>query len=316
MSMTTLLTPLDSDEQPATVSRERLYMFATGGFGISQSLTRTICNPLTVTINLSIHGGTFDLRRGDAAARCEAAAVKALVGYSVHAPGVALATIQVAPNHPHFRAFRGIACDGILPLRRELFMPFHAALEAAYRGKFSAAELQHLFDGLIAAAAESLPASRPMDPRVRRAMDLLHADLDQPLRHLATATHLSYYRLSHLFSQDLGLPLRSYRQWQRMHLALGLLGTERRQTDIVHRTGFTDLSHFWRVCWSSQGVPPSVFMRRRIEIVPPPLSTIAIRTNKTATTTTNQFQKAPIFSGQLLFSSNGRPAVRRVADGG
>ncbi|MFC5824723.1 helix-turn-helix transcriptional regulator [Nonomuraea insulae] len=74
---------------------------------------------------------------------------------------------------------------------------------------------------------------------------------------LAAAVHLSPSRLAHLFSAQVGIPLRPYVRWQRIQHAIRLVAAGESLTMAAHSAGFTDGSHFTRVFRHNFGTAPS-----------------------------------------------------------
>lgn len=112
-------------------------------------------------------------------------------------------------------------------------------------------------------SAATSPAPR-RHPAVTRAVLLLRERLaDGPVRlaDLAAAVDLSESRLAHLFSSELGLPLRPYVRWLRLQHAIDLIARGHTLTDAAHAAGFTDSSHLNRVCHNTFGAAPSNFRR-------------------------------------------------------
>lgn len=74
---------------------------------------------------------------------------------------------------------------------------------------------------------------------------------------LAEGVGLSPDRLTHLFSQQLGLPIRSYLLWAKMRRAAALLSSGQPLTDIAHAVGFADSAHLTRTFKGFFGLTPS-----------------------------------------------------------
>ena len=106
-----------------------------------------------------------------------------------------------------------------------------------------------------------LPASqRPMHPRVRRLLRILHSsgvDDATSLEALARSVGLSPSRLMHVFTESIGIPLRPYLSWL---MAARGHGHRQRQPSrgSAHTAGFADASHMTRTFKRMLGVPPSV----------------------------------------------------------
>jgi AraC-like DNA-binding protein len=74
---------------------------------------------------------------------------------------------------------------------------------------------------------------------------------------LADAVHLSPSRLAHLFSAQVGIPLRPYVRWQRLQQAIRLVAAGETLTTAANGAGFTDGPHFTRVFRRNFGTAPS-----------------------------------------------------------
>ncbi|WP_205527137.1 helix-turn-helix transcriptional regulator [Solimonas sp. K1W22B-7] len=99
----------------------------------------------------------------------------------------------------------------------------------------------------------------PWDERTLRACAYMRSSIREAVPTVAqVAAHvgLSQSRLMHLFSEDLGLPMRQYLLWLRLRHALRLAGEGRTLTGIALGAGFYDHAHFNRT------------MRRMVEFAP------------------------------------------------
>ena len=88
-----------------------------------------------------------------------------------------------------------------------------------------------------------------LDNRFQQVVEALRSELmlgREPSRTgLAELAHLSSSRFSHWFSEQAGLPFRSYKKWLKLLLAFEL--TQRRSlTDAAMTAGFSDQAHFCR----------------------------------------------------------------------
>ena len=107
-----------------------------------------------------------------------------------------------------------------------------------------------------------LPASqRPMHPRVRRLLRMLHSsgvDDATSLEALARSVGLSPSRLMHVFTESIGIPLRPYLSWLRVQRAAMAIVNGSLLGEAAHTAGFADASHMTRTFKRMLGVPPSV----------------------------------------------------------
>jgi len=88
---------------------------------------------------------------------------------------------------------------------------------------------------------------RPLDERIRKAVDILSENLDKPfsLVHLAKDCGLSVSRLSHLFQEQIGEPPRQYLERLRLQLAVQLLQSSNLSIgEIAEETGYENAFYF------------------------------------------------------------------------
>jgi AraC family transcriptional regulator of arabinose operon len=116
---------------------------------------------------------------------------------------------------------------------------------------------------LLTAGAACAPASGTgVDPRVRRAEELIAADPAVPhtVRSLAACVALSPSRFAHLFTQQLGRsPMRALREARLQHAARLLEGTDLSVERVAAASGFASPFHFNRVFRERYGMPPGAY---------------------------------------------------------
>jgi AraC-like DNA-binding protein len=110
------------------------------------------------------------------------------------------------------------------------------------------------------------PAGEPPDRHaaVRAAMDLLpHLVGAGAVRgtEVAAYVHVSTSRLTHLFTDQVGIPLRRYVLWLRLRIAITRVQAGDDLTDAAHAAGFADSAHLTRTCRDMFGLPPSLLSR-------------------------------------------------------
>jgi AraC-like DNA-binding protein len=103
------------------------------------------------------------------------------------------------------------------------------------------------------------PPAAPLSEPVIGALAYLDATLDDPPRlvQAARAAHISPSRLTHLFSEQVGIPFRRFVLWLRLRRAAEYVWRTRSLTEAAHAAGFSDLAHFSRVCRATFGVAPT-----------------------------------------------------------
>jgi len=105
--------------------------------------------------------------------------------------------------------------------------------------------------------------SPPLDDRIKKILTLLRTSSQQPLKihDLADIVHLSPSRLIHLFTSQVGIPIRKYILWEKLQAALKQLSTTTPYTQIALDSGFSDAPHFNRTFKKMFGVSPTALIR-------------------------------------------------------
>jgi len=101
-----------------------------------------------------------------------------------------------------------------------------------------------------------LKTPQAADPRMLAVLQALEERQDDRAR-LAELVHLSPTRFSHWFVEQTGLPLRSYRKWSRLVVALRFVSVGHNLTAAAHAAGFADAAHFSRSFRALFGLDPS-----------------------------------------------------------
>jgi AraC-like DNA-binding protein len=101
---------------------------------------------------------------------------------------------------------------------------------------------------------------RVVHPGVRRALahlKSLDVDDDASLAALAAVAGVSTGRFMHVFTESVGVPLRSYVLWLKLQRAAALLARGAAVTEAAHAAGFADGAHLTRSFWRMFGMRPS-----------------------------------------------------------
>ncbi|MET0335011.1 MAG: helix-turn-helix domain-containing protein [Rhizobacter sp.] len=217
------------------------------------------------SISITAEGQPFELQRDGEASLHQVTAIKPMVTHRLLSQDAKFVGLLINPLHPKFRMFRGMSAKpGVLSLDRQRFSKYDAALIAASNGELDGAGGRALFNGLIDTVSQHLPPLKlgSADEKSDRVIALLHADVNRSLTELAASEGLSYTRMSHVFTQSMGISLRNYQLWLKIHNALGLLDAGVTLTEIAKTTGFADLAHLSRVAAQALGAPLSYFKDR------------------------------------------------------
>lgn len=112
--------------------------------------------------------------------------------------------------------------------------------------------------------SDSLELSRAglVDRRIRRAVELMHARMDEelPLEELAAAAYLSPFHFSRLFKKLTGASPHAYLATLRAERAQRLLAeTDLTITEVAARVGYSSSSHFTKAFRQATGLTPRAF---------------------------------------------------------
>lgn len=166
-----------------------------------------------------------------------------------------VACIDVSPVHPSYPAFaQANASVQVWP--REHFAPLLPALQEFRGGRMSPAEADRLYAKVVALAEQRLPPTKPVDPRVRQVMKLLHENRRRSLDELAGSVCLSKDWLVHLFQREAGISLRKYEQTIKLHAAAAFVNRGVSMTQVAAIAGFADSAHFSKMWKQHYGLPP------------------------------------------------------------
>lgn len=114
--------------------------------------------------------------------------------------------------------------------------------------------------------SDALELSRAglVDRRIRRAVELMHAQLgrDLPLEEIAAAAHLSPFHFARLFKKLTGATPHAYLAGLRAARAQELLAeTDLSVTEVGARVGYASSSHFAKAFRQATGLSPRAFRR-------------------------------------------------------
>lgn len=109
-----------------------------------------------------------------------------------------------------------------------------------------------------------------IDPRISQAVEFLfdHGDDLTPLTSLSNSVGLSPSRFQHLFTDQIGVPFRRYRSWNRIRLAIREIIKGHNFTTAAHIAGFTDSAHFSHEFRKTFGAAPTIGLKKLARLQP------------------------------------------------
>lgn len=182
--------------------------------------------------------------------------------------GAVMAVLFIEPESPDYLALKDAMLDGEwqclygLPEEPKLL----DALDGLWRYRAEASAIAEVLDRLLPAPAGE--DRQRVDGRVLRVMELMKADLNHShsLDELALHVNLSPTRLVHLFKEEVGVPIRRFRQWHRMRVVAAEIARGQTLTDAALGAGFADSSHFSRAFRNMFGLTPSSIFGRAANV--------------------------------------------------
>jgi AraC-like DNA-binding protein len=245
----------------AEVMKDHLYILERGHLFTTPCVAARLSLRFYVTIAVSAAAAPVKIDSGDQVHQGPALVFRPSQPRFVQGRDMHLVAALVNPLHPDFPRFRQIAAPGVAMLEAEHFRALQPELGRAYRGELDMLGAMQLHEQLVHHAAQAMPLTAPIDPRVIVAA--ARARADPQLSHIALARELdlSPSRLSHLFSSNMGLPFRAYLLWAKVHRTATLLAQGISLTEVTHQAGFADQAHMRRVFHELFGAPPSHFLR-------------------------------------------------------
>lgn len=121
----------------------------------------------------------------------------------------------------------------------------------------------HLRDYILDTLGFEQRAPVAMDPRIQKAVMRMRAmeTKKMPARELAAELAISESRLIHLFTEQIGIPIRPYLRWLRLIEAVKTILTGRSLTEAAHAAGFADSAHLSRTFRLMFGFSPSDILK-------------------------------------------------------
>lgn len=103
----------------------------------------------------------------------------------------------------------------------------------------------------------------PIDSRVSQSIEAIRSSCEEGIsvRDIAADVELSESRFSHLFTENVRIPVRRYLLWLRVRDAMHLLARGMSLTEIAHEAGFSDSAHLTRTFRGMLGIAPSALTK-------------------------------------------------------
>ncbi len=218
----------------------------------------------SVPVYVASLDGSFRIEIGGAGwTTCGAAVVPAGTPYAFDVAGAPLAVLYLEPDEGDRHTLAPLVKDArdvggaLLGETAE-----SAVLRQIYEMRDSPLWTGEALDALLGFAARR--QSRGIDPRISRAVGLMSDTVEDAMSaaDVAHAVGLSSSRFQHLFADEIGVPFRKFRSWQRLRRAIAEITTGSTFASASYAAGFTDQAHFARTFRQTFGAPASPSLRR------------------------------------------------------
>jgi AraC-like DNA-binding protein len=182
----------------------------------------------------------------------------------LHADGCDLLSVNIEPGHDRYNFLRDrLRSDSVVIYPGRYFSGLRDELRSVYDGNVSRETTMQALELILDVAGGKAHEAWRADPRIGDILSQIHASLPErpALASLAKSVGLSDDRLSHLFVETIGTPLRSYIVWQRYKSAIAQLSRSEGLTNLANNCGFSDAAHMTRTFVSFFGLSPSLLQR-------------------------------------------------------
>lgn len=241
----------------ARLNGSRIGAVITDAFAVraSTSTASTLHAPHGTAVLIGLDSDVTVTVPGRACARGRVVVVAPHLRHAAACPGPTLGLLYDPEMAPHVAGYAR-SQGGALPLEPRLAARVgEAVATAARRASLSHPEVLGGLARELAAWLASGSPRRACDGRVARVLEALRdPGADRGL--VLACTGVSRAHLQALFVRDVGVPIRTYRLWRRLLVALSAYA-RLDATGAAHVAGFADLAHFSRTCRRMLGHSPT-----------------------------------------------------------
>lgn len=117
-------------------------------------------------------------------------------------------------------------------------------------------------DGMLGALLPDLPTYPTLSPHVTAALAYLDEAIEgkPSLEEAASAAGISPSRLTHLFTEEIGIPFRNFALWLRLRRVVDQVSEGANLTEAAFGAGFSDSPHLSKVFREHFGMSPSALL--------------------------------------------------------
>lgn len=255
---------LEDDEQSVRAEDSwsgSVFLWQERGLFLGQASGTSSHAPHAIKICLAVHG-SFHLRTSVDGTwhECRAAIVPPDYAHQLDGRGARLALFYLLPESAKgqqvLKSFSEKTVSAVPAAAWSAVLP---RLKTHLAHGCSHEEAADLCDRLVSGLSPSRGEPISLDRRVVCALEYLRTALDHQVtsEEIGAAVALSPSRITHLFREQSGLPVRRYVLWLRLCAALEQMAVSHSLTDAAHAVGFADSAHLSRTFRQMHGITPS-----------------------------------------------------------
>ncbi|MEM8799523.1 MAG: helix-turn-helix domain-containing protein [Pseudomonadota bacterium] len=248
------------------IPKSRLYALPTGLVYITKDARKQETRRHAATILASLEDEPVEVVIDGAQIRGHSILIKPGAQRTLTQAPPGLLSINIDPWHPEFQRFRGWQhSQSAFALDLGLRDTSPSLLDRCQSGCEQVDDVVSLFEFCADRVTRLMPETPSADRRVLSVIDRINAtepDLCQ-FADLAEHAGVSENHLSHIFTDNLGISMRSLRLWHKLRLAMKRMVGLDTLTTIAHDCGFSDSAHFSRSFHTALGLKPSFIADRK-----------------------------------------------------
>ena len=223
------------------------------------------CRPSTVILIGT--DGDFELESSGNKHSGRAFLIGSNVARTLSANNTSLYSLNVDPINPYARKLREVLNgQDILDLQPRMNETAGQHARNSMSGKRTCHELRHSSEVILQALFPEIIGAPPLDRRVDMVASWLHTHIPQvaELKKLSALCGLSESRLTHLFTDEVGISIRQYLLWIKMRYAAELFVRNKTLSEVAHEIGFSDSSHLSRTFTRYFALTPSYLANNKL----------------------------------------------------
>ncbi|WOE33953.1 helix-turn-helix transcriptional regulator [Acinetobacter baumannii] len=170
-------------------------------------------------------------------------------------------SLNIEPGHPYYLILSRLKFNqGLIPLNIQQFSSYSNLLELSFETD-NFQQINTISNELTNLLLPFENQQNQRDERISTLLPLLESNNPLELASLSKKVGISQSHLSHLFSKEIGMSIKSYILWRRYRRAMLALQNGEKISTIAQLVGFYDHAQMSRTFLSLFGYAPSILKR-------------------------------------------------------